>query len=86
MKGLQTTSIALFTATTPYVSTTNQGSQLMTWSTAGDNRIILGSQEYYGVSSIKFMDFRVNTDLSAVSLPVVPMLRSKWHVCPTELL
>jgi hypothetical protein len=77
MKVPQTTSIALFTAVTPYVPTTNQASQLMTWSTSGDNRIILGSQEYFGVSSIKFKDFRVYTDLSAVSLPAAPFAQIK---------
>jgi hypothetical protein len=77
MKVLQTSSITLFTAATPYVPTTNQASQLRTWSTAGVNRIILGSQEYWGVSSIKFKDFRVYTDLSTVSLPVAPFAQIK---------
>jgi hypothetical protein len=73
----QTFSIALFTASAPFTPSSAQASQLRKWSTAGDNRIILGSQQYYGVSSIQFKDFRVYTELSVVSLPAAPFTQIK---------
>jgi hypothetical protein len=74
MKVPQTLSITLFTAAAPYVPSITQAPQLRMWNTAGYNRIILGN----GVFSIKFKDFRVYTDLSAVSLPAAPLAQIKF--------